>query len=182
LAVGAFGYNNGSSLDGGVYIYAGSSGGIGSQTATATPTITGKANSGGDFGLALSAGDIDADGYADLVAGATRYNNGALTDGAVYQLKGSNSGITATTVGTPDLVGIASSTEHLGYFVTLVDLNSDGYLDLAAGAPYSNNGAANDGAVYIFNGTNSGIQSVTLGTPNLLGPPSTSHLFGFTGF
>ena len=114
LAVSAYGENA-------VYVYDGSATGLGS---TATTTLTGDA--GSKFGKGLSgAGDVDGDGYGDLVVGAQGEagNRGAV---AVYQ--GSASGLETTASTT---VPGATSSQYLGCAVAGVgDVDLDGYDDV----------------------------------------------------
>lgn len=92
---------------------------------------------GNDFTL----GDIDKDGYADLVIGAARESGtGATTEGAgaVTVLRGSKTGLTGagSQVFTQNSAGIPSTSEksdHFGTAVALLDANKDGKPELYVG-------------------------------------------------
>lgn len=121
-----------------IHVYRGRAGGVESTPAR---TVVGV----GRFASAVAgAGDLNADGYADVVIGAT---NASEMRGALHVFLGGPDGIGAEPSMT--ITGSAASGQ-LGYAVTGAgDLNGDGYADLAAGAPYAN-GAV--GAVLVFYG------------------------------
>ncbi len=124
IIVGAPGYHN---RTGEVYIYLGGS----SADNTADITITGE-NENDEFGYSVSsAGDVNGDGFSDVIIGAPRtYSN--LTPGKAYIYFGGSS-----MDNTADLYFVgASSGEHLGSAVsTAGDVNHDGYDDVIIGAP-----------------------------------------------
>ena len=46
------------------------------------------------FGRSVStAGDVNGDGYADVIVGATQFSNGQTTEGAAFLYLGSSSGV-----------------------------------------------------------------------------------------
>ncbi len=99
LAVGAYllggGDNDG---EGAAYVYPGSDDGIGTGPRIELANPTGQTD--GSFGIALaSPGDIDGDGYDDLVVGAYLQTSEVSIEGVVYVYYGSADGIATT----PDL-------------------------------------------------------------------------------
>jgi uncharacterized protein YaiE (UPF0345 family) len=87
------------------------------------------------LGAALTAADIDGDGYWDLAAGAP---NTSDLDGAVVVLFGSADGLTADGLVRYDRSATGAENDPVVYYgfgnvVAAGDLDGDGYADLAAG-------------------------------------------------
>ena len=113
----------------------------------------------GYYGHALAAaGDLDGDGYDDLVAGASRETSLSGGDGAAYVDYGSPTGVDTSReeqLVSPDAVGGS----EFGSALASGDVNGDGYSDLAIGA-WSHAHLASTGAVYLFLGGAAGIEPV----------------------
>ena len=45
------------------------------------------------FGMAVGSGDLNGDGYSDLIAAKKKYSNGETSEGALYVYNGSSSGL-----------------------------------------------------------------------------------------
>jgi MYXO-CTERM domain-containing protein len=127
-----------------VSIYSGAAGGP-STTATAALTVAGVG-----FGTSLAGGDVNGDGYDDLVVGAPQYANGEATEGRIYIYLGSAAGITGATVPVTFEPNVAGAL--LGTSVGAGDLNADGRFEVIAGAPGFAGGQAGEGRVYVFLG------------------------------
>ncbi|MFL5998854.1 MAG: FG-GAP and VCBS repeat-containing protein [Streptomyces sp.] len=135
------------------------------------------------FGDAVAAGDVNGDGYADVAVGAPGEKLGDK-DGAgmVNVLYGSHDGLTGNaaqgfTQDTDGVPGAAESSDNFGGSVSLLDINGNGYADLAAAAPRENSG---DGAVWSLRGRPTGIvtdAAFTFG-PATVGAPSAKAWFG----
>jgi len=114
---------------------------------------------GGELGSSVKFGDVNADGYADLAIGARSYNN---YQGRAYIFYGGNSGIADTNLRSGDvpdteLTGISGS-YGFGYRLAFGDANGDGYADLAVAASWN----FNQGFVYVFHGSSTGIPHINL--------------------
>jgi hypothetical protein len=97
-----------------------------------------------------TAGDVNGDGYADLLVGAPRRDAGLVDAGVAYLLLGGPSGLplslgdaaaVLTGEGQGDLAGSALSTAG--------DMDGDGGDDVVLGAPYADPGVADGGAAYL---------------------------------
>ncbi|MDN3024595.1 FG-GAP-like repeat-containing protein [Streptomyces sp. S.PB5] len=125
-----------------------------------TPGVPGGKESVDLFGASVSAGDINGDGYDDVAVGAPGeelgYDDGA---GVVDVLYGGPGGLTGKgaqgfsqdTAGVP---GAVESGDDFGAAVRLLDINGNGYADLAVSAAHENSG---DGAVWSLRGRPAGI-------------------------
>ncbi|CAN5579083.1 hypothetical protein BH10BAC5_BH10BAC5_20270 [soil metagenome] len=142
IIVGANGYFFGT---GRAYIFIGSSSGLNSTPAA---TITGEATSN-NFGNSVSgAGDVNGDGYSDIVVGAVGYSS---SKGRAYLYRGSSSGINSTPA---KIFTGEASTNFFGVSVSgAVDVNGDGYSDFIVGAYYYNSGV---GRIYLYTNSMSG--------------------------
>jgi len=140
LVVGAPGDLRG----GRVYVYAGSPGGPGLVPRAVDRLSPGD---GDDFGAALATGDVNHDGYPDLVVGAP----GAQETGAINVFLGGKSGLAVRMAGTE--AAAPAPGDRFGASVAVGDFNHDGYGDVAVGAPGRHGGT---GAVFVFNGSGYG--------------------------
>ncbi|XP_017769852.1 PREDICTED: integrin alpha-6-like [Nicrophorus vespilloides] len=103
------------------------------------------------FGASLSSGDLNGDGYSDLIIGAPHYKRSLYSEGKVYVLYGNKMGPFQNT----ETVLYGKSAGSLfGLAVAyLSDFDRDGFGDLVVGAPYED-GA---GSIYIYKGSSNGI-------------------------
>jgi hypothetical protein len=108
------------------------------------------------FGYSVStAGDVNGDGYSDVIVGAPYYDNGQTEEGRVYVYYGSHNGVRTDS---PWIVEANKGTSLFGYSVsTAGDVNGDGYSDVIIGAPYYDNGNIAEGAAFIYLGWPTGL-------------------------
>ncbi|MBK7952412.1 MAG: FG-GAP repeat protein [Deltaproteobacteria bacterium] len=105
-----------------------------------------------------SAGDVNGDGYADLVLGASQYDDPTVDEGAAFILLGGCIGCLSGPVSSKAVARLESgdASSLTGYSVAGAgDVNGDGFSDVIAGAPYF--GPTDTGAAFVFNGEASGI-------------------------
>lgn len=102
----------------------------------------------------ISCGDINGDGYADIIVGAQGNDANGDAAGAAYTYHGSSTGIISTIVTT--LLGTVAN-DRFGILVSNCgDINGDGYEDVIVGAEYGDSGK---GTACIYHGSNEGITS-----------------------
>jgi hypothetical protein len=102
-----------------------------------------------------SAGDVNGDGYSDVVVGADLYNNGESGEGKVFVHHGSATGLGETAAWTAEGNQVNAV---FGWAVgTAGDVNADGYSDVIIGAFGYDNGEADEGAAFIYEGSALGL-------------------------
>ncbi|MBL7700929.1 MAG: FG-GAP repeat protein [Ferruginibacter sp.] len=152
VITGAYQYDNGQADEGAAFIYHGSAVGI-----NTTASVVLECNqAGASFGVSVSgAGDVNSDGYSDVIAGAYNYTNGQAFEGAAFVYHGSATGVNSTAATVPESNQVNAS---LGVSVAAAgDVNGDGYGDVIAGANFYSNGQGNEGVAFIYHGSASGI-------------------------
>ena len=165
VIVGAPFYDHGQTDEGAAFIFLGSATGITSGTPASADTVLASNQANAWFGTSVaSAGDVNGDGYADVIVGASMYDDGHAAAGAAFVFLGSASGVASGGPGT----GVAALTSaqanaQLGFSVASAgDVNGDGYADVIVGAPYYDSAHTDEGAAFIFLGGAAGVSS---GTP-----------------
>ncbi|MCB9742653.1 MAG: FG-GAP repeat protein [Alphaproteobacteria bacterium] len=104
-------------------------------------------------GVVLPLGDIDGDGYDDVLMGFTEISVGAWYEGAVAIWRGGPGGPTAA----PDqVIRGGERLRTLGRAVAAADVDEDGHIDLILGADRDDRGETNNGAVLIHRGLGDG--------------------------
>jgi hypothetical protein len=167
IVVGAAWDDNGQGDEGSVFVWHGSAHGLcddSSPCATNLDSADWWAESDQDqahLGYAVgTAGDVNGDGYSDLIAGAPWYDNDETDEGGVFVWYGSGQGLSGPANWTADS---DQSGAQMGYAVDSAgDINDDGYADVIVGAPYYDNGQSNEGQAYVFRGSASGLVTPTV--------------------
>ncbi len=101
-----------------------------------TPAVPGTDEPGDEFGAVVEAGDLDSDGFADMIIGATRENSGA---GKVTVVRGHRRGYATTgnssfDQDSPFVPGNAEPEGEFGSTLSVLHLSADRRLDLAVAA------------------------------------------------
>ncbi|MEO0216562.1 MAG: FG-GAP-like repeat-containing protein [candidate division WOR-3 bacterium] len=160
VIVGAPLYTNGQGDEGAAFVYHGSASGL-----STAPMWTNEANQNNAyFGFSVStAGDVNGDGYADVIVGAPFYTNGQDYEGAAFVYHGSASGLSTTPMWTNES---NQNNAYFGFSVsTAGDVNGDGYSDVIIGAHYYDNGETDEGRAFVYHGSAAGLST----TPNWTG-------------
>jgi hypothetical protein len=152
VVVGAPQYDNGQADEGRASLYLGSASGL-----VAMPAWSAESNqAGARFGVSVStAGDVNGDGYDDVIVGASHYDNGQVDEGRAYLYLGSAGGLA------PAPAWMAESSQSFAVFgfsvATAGDTNADGYADVIIGSDGFDNGEAEEGRAFVYFGTASGL-------------------------
>ncbi|MCB9466228.1 MAG: FG-GAP repeat protein [Candidatus Eisenbacteria bacterium] len=120
----------------------------GSATGPANSASTTVANGQDGFGRCVApAGDVNGDGYADLLVGSPFQNSG---EGRAFLYRGSASGVSTTADWSDDPLGLFA---QYGYCVgTAGDVNGDGYSDFLVGARWVSAPDDREGRAYLYLG------------------------------
>jgi hypothetical protein len=154
VIIGSPQYGTGGSIgDGAVFMYLGSENGLSEQ-----PNWFAESPPGGSvFGGTVSgAGDINADGYADILVGDSGHDSAAVSGGAAFAYYGSATGLPATPswefISKKGDTSFGKSVDGAG------DVNADGYGDIIVGANrFDGSPQGDEGAVLVFLGSAGGL-------------------------
>jgi hypothetical protein len=143
--------------EGRAYVYLGSLAGLATAPAWVKDGNQGQAT----FGSSVAgAGDVDGDGYADVIVGAPEVSILFFEDGAAFVFRGSTTGVAMSPAWT---YSGGEQQAFLGRSVAGAgDVNGDGYADVAVGAPL--HGGSNDGRVLVFEGASAGLGAAPTST------------------
>jgi hypothetical protein len=157
VIVGAKLFDNPELDEGRAFVYHGSASGL-----STTPNWTAESNQeGARFGFSVaSAGDVNGDGYSDVIVGAYQFANGEAFEGRAFVYHGSASGLSTTPNWTAESNQAGA---EFGYSVASAgDVNGDGFSDVIVGAWLFDNGETDEGRAFVYHGSASGLST----TPN----------------
>ncbi len=145
VIVGAFGNDAAGADAGRAYVF------LGGPFADATPDLTLTGEAAGDwFGFPVApAGDVNADGYDDVLVGAPNNDGGGPESGRAYVFYG---GPWADELADLVFTGAAAGDRFGQSAAGAGDFNGDGHADVIIGAPGQDGGGTDVGRAYVFYG------------------------------
>ena len=109
-------------------------------------------------GTTLGIGDLDGDGYGDLIVGAPEDDSQGTNTGAVFVVYGTSTALGGITGSLNDVAGAVfvgeTTNDQLGSYLHVDDLDGDGTIEIMAASPGydSPSGDSNVGQVYVIQG------------------------------
>jgi Zn-dependent metalloprotease/uncharacterized protein YcfL len=153
VLIGSSGYWDGQVGEGAALLYLGSATGP-----LDAPSWSVQSNqAGGGMGSSVdTAGDVNGDGFSDILVSVPGYSAGQSGEGAVFAYYGSPTGPATT----PNWIA-ESNVASMGFGTSVSgagDLNKDGYDDVVIGTRFCDNGQTDEGCVYIYMGSAAGLK------------------------
>jgi hypothetical protein len=152
VIVGVNAWDAGTGDEGRALVFHGSAGGL---STTADWTVDGTQASEFLGTAAAGAGDVNGDGYSDVIVAATSYDGGEADEGRVLVYHGSASGLATSAAWTAE--SDQASADYGRSVSTAGDVNGDGYDDVIVGARLFDDGESDEGAVFVYHGSASGL-------------------------
>jgi hypothetical protein len=164
IIIGAKSFANGQTGEGAAFIWHSASSGLSPNPGTGSNMArrleVNQANA--QFGYAVAGGDVNGDGYSDVVVGAPRYYEGQTEEGKVFVYHGASGGIPSSANWSAQS---NQANAHFGHSVAIFDLVhasdpnqiKDGYAEVIVGAPYYDYVVSNNGMVFVWFGSSSGL-------------------------
>ena len=149
IAAGAQYFDNGQTDEGAVFVHHGSPDGL-----SVLPDLmleSDQANAMYGASVAIP-GDVNGDGYDDLLVGAPYYNDSPVNEGTAFLYYGSATGVGSAANWTFDTQQASSYAR----VYSVGDVNSDGFADFAVTSTLYDDGQTDEGRVFLFHGSATG--------------------------
>ena len=155
VIVSANGYDNGEAGEGRAFVFHGGPAGLGPIAAWHTESN----QPGAGLGIAVaSAGDVNNDGFDDVIVGAAAFSNGEDNEGSAFAFHGSPTGL--SDVASWSAESDQETANFGGAVASAGDVNDDGYADVVVGARFFDNGEDSEGRAFVYHGGPTGLSAV----------------------
>ncbi len=154
LIVGSQGFTNGQASEGRAQVFLGAASGIATSPAWSVESNVVNAKFGSDVS---TAGDVNGDGFDDVLVAAFRYTHGESSEGKVFLYLGSAQGLATTPAW--QVEGNQANASYGSAIANAGDVNGDGYADFLVGAPSFDNGEASEGRAFLYLGSSTSIST-----------------------
>jgi len=153
VTVVAFRFDSPDIDEGKAFLYLGSATGL---STTPAWTVEGD-QAGAQLSAAAKAGDVNGDGFDDVIVGVGSYDGSEVDEGRALLYLGSAAGLSTT----PSWVmeGNQAGAFYGGTVIGAGDVNSDGFADVLVGAAGFDNGQVDEGMVFLYHGSASGLST-----------------------
>lgn len=169
--IGSYEWNEGYSNEGRAWLFPGS---VGGPSGLPAWTFTGVVRYSHVGWSVAPAGDVNHDGFADVLVGARQVTQTAFYEGVAYLFLGSPTGLAATPAWQ---VGSGQSFSSFGHAVAAGDVNGDGERDMIVTARLFDAAQPDVGRLFVYLGTPVG----PLSTPaTVIDGSQTGADFGFS--
>jgi hypothetical protein len=159
VIVSAYLYDNGENNEGLALVFHGGAGGVGNGNPGSADALIESDQLSGQLGLSVaSAGDVNDDGYADVIVGCHLCDAGETDEGLALIFHGSPGGVGGGNPASADgQIESNRGASELGLSVASAgDVDSDGFGDVIVGAPRWGS-FVDAGAAFVFRGSASGV-------------------------
>ncbi|MBW2978331.1 FG-GAP repeat protein [Candidatus Woesearchaeota archaeon] len=109
-------------------------------------------NGGDRSGISVASGDVNNDGYDDILIGAAYNNDGGSAAGKTYLIYGPVYGNNINLSDADASFIGENSSDVAGWSVASGDVNNDGYDDILIGAKFNDDGGSTAGKTYLIYG------------------------------
>ena len=159
----AKGFGNGQASEGAAFVWYGSSTGLGTNGTPTNAAWRAESDQASALLTGVATGDINQDGHDEIVLSSLAYDNGEPEEGAIFLWYGSASGLGNN--GTPANAAWHAESNQTGVAqnftgairVAFGRFNGDVYPDLAVGFARYDAGENDEGAVFVWHGSSTGL-------------------------